>query len=501
MNLLKKKFCIVSNSKHTLLALTGVCLTLCISVGFGSPAYAQKQAAKESARATLMSFENAFTEIADEVSPAVVSIRTEKTIQAQGTPNDMFPNFPFGDLFPNAPKSGGKQHVSGAGSGVIVRADGYILTNDHVVGGADEVTVVLKDKREFKGKVIRDPRGDLALVKIDAKNLPIAKLGDSSKVHVGSWAIALGNPFGLSNTLTVGVISAMNRSQIVGDEDMIRNYPDLLQTDAAINPGNSGGPLVNINGEVIGINTAIESTSGGSVGIGFAIPINTAKDVMNDLIQHGHVIRGWLGVRIGDLSSSSSKPLGVTEGGLVYSVERNSPAEEAGIHAGDVIVEYNGEPVTSSSDVTRLVGKTKPDTTVKIVIVRDKKRIPVTAKIVSMPDQIANGQTESTESGKGIGVTVKSLTSSLRNQLDLPADTKGVVVTSVDTNSAAAQAGIQVKDIITKVGSAEIVDPSDFTKAVSGLSAGDTVMLTIQRGSDAPFICFVQVPEDSDSDK
>ena len=301
-------------------------------------------------RAALYELQNAFTSLVDEVLPSVVSIESKWTNGSRAVPRefeDFFKEFPFPFPFPQPkqPDTPDQQpSLTSYGSGVIVRSDGYILTNDHVVGGADKVTVKLKDGREFQGIVSRDPRSDLALVKIDARNLPAAKLGDSSKVKAGSWAIAVGSPFELDQTVTVGVVSAIGRQGVASDGDETRFYPNLIQTDASINPGNSGGPLINIDGEVIGINTLIRASfDRGNIGIGFAIPVNTAKFVLDQLIEHGKVTRGYLGIKPTDVTPKGAERYGTKEGSLVQSVEVSSPADKAGVQVEDVIVEFDGK--------------------------------------------------------------------------------------------------------------------------------------------------------------
>ena len=308
-------------------------------------------------RGALLSIQNAFTSIASDLKPAVVFITSEKTVTVPEMPDieEFFNGFPFGRNIP-IPRGSQKQSQTSSGSGVIVRNDGYIITNDHVVAGAERVTVRLDDGREFVGKVMRDPRNDLALVKIEATGLPTAKLGDSDNVKVGQWAIAIGSPFGLTNTLTVGVVSAVSRGARVPDRDMpggTRNYAELIQTDASINPGNSGGPLVDIDGSVIGINSMIESPTGTNAGIGFAVPSNTVKYVMEQLISNGQVTWGRIGCEIRDVSPAASKTLGTTKGALVNSVEEDSPAEKAGIKPMDVILQVNNKNTDDSLNLRR----------------------------------------------------------------------------------------------------------------------------------------------------
>lgn len=434
-------------------------------------------------RAVLAEMQQGFISIVDEVLPSVVSITSIKVVSVR----DIVPWFdeeffqdlpwPFSIPRPGQPLPERKQRQESYGSGVIVRSDGYILTNDHVVGEADLVKVTLKDGRQFEGKVTRDPGSDLAIVKIDANNLPAATLGDSSKVKAGSWAIAIGSPFGLSNTVTVGVISATGRSEVASDGSQARFYPNLIQTDASINPGNSGGPLVNLNGEVIGINTLIRTSMGvGNIGIGFAIPSNTAKFVIERLIKHGKVVRGFLGVVPNDLTPEDKDRYGVNEGALVTSVETGSPADKAGIQVEDVIVEIDGKKVASELDLRQIVEAIPPGKNVKVVVVRDKKRLTLTAKIGERPDTVASVPGETKGS---LGFDVAELTPTLAQKYNLSPKAKGVVVTSVQPGSGAERAGLQPGDLITKVEGKPITSLSDFKSAVKGVKSGDTLRLIV----------------------
>ncbi|MDO8683871.1 MAG: Do family serine endopeptidase [Armatimonadota bacterium] len=440
-------------------------------------------AAPQTGNSVLSALENAFTSVAEKVEPAVVFIETERNVKVN-TNRDMFDDFfgwPFGRR--NQDKQPQTRAQISKGSGVIVRADGYIMTNDHVVGGADKVTVTLSDKREFKGMVLRDPITDLALVKIDAKDLPFANLGNSDKVKPGQWAIAIGNPGGerFSRTLTVGVVSGITRDFEVPDSESptgARTYPDAIQTDAAINPGNSGGPLLNIQGEVIGINSAIWSPSGGSVGIGFAVPSNRAKFVMDQLITTGKVIRGKLGVMVTDLTSDMNDYYGVKSGALVHSMEDDSAAKKAGVEVEDVIVELNGKKIESSVMLVRTAEQIKPETKSTLVVYRNKKPLKLNVTI---------GQSSSDDavySGKGkIGLSVTPLTKDLSEQLGVSPTVKGVVVEEVDSESAAEKMGIKAGDVIVKINSAPTPTIAEFNRLTKGLKSGDLAMLVVLRST------------------
>lgn len=425
----------------------------------------------------------AFEQVAQKVGPSVVKITSETTVTT--SPNSLFPDLddffsPFGT--PGRPRQAPepkKRTQEATGSGFVVRPDGYILTNNHVVKGADRVTVQLQDGREFKGKVSLDPITDLALIKIEATGLPALSLADSDAVKVGQWVTAVGNPFGLKNTVTVGVISAIRKE--VGEAPIAST---VLQTDASINPGNSGGPLVDLNGNVIGINFMIISQSGGNQGVGFAIPSNTAKFVVDRLIKTGKVIRGYLGIKLGDLTPVLSQALGAKKGALVNSVEADSPAKKAGLQVKDVIVSVNGKPIDNAADLRTEIQTSAPGTTVSLGIIRDKKEKTVSVKLETLKEEAATGGSEGTEEEK-IGMAVMPLTSDLAKNLGIPAETKGVVVRSVEAGTPASRAGIQEKDVITEIDDQPITSVASYSKAVRKLKSGDTAIVVIQRGEES----------------
>ncbi len=421
-----------------------------------------------------------FVSLAEQLKPAVVNIGTAKTVTPrapmfpgpQGRGGDMFDEF-FERFFRNAPQSPHKERS--LGSGFIISQDGYILTNDHVVDGADEIKVKLSDGREFSGEIRGlDPKLDLALIKIDAgEDLPVAKLGDSEGIKVGEWVMAIGNPFGLEQTVTVGIVSAKGR--VIGAGP----YDDFIQTDASINPGNSGGPLFNVQGEVVGINTAIVAQG---QGIGFAIPVNMAKQIIPQLRDEGRVTRGWLGVTVQALNKelADSFDLDSTHGALVNEVIEDSPADKAGLKRGDIIIEYDGKQVDELNDLPRLVAATPVGETVRVKIYRDGKERTVKVQIGRLDD----GETElaagGEESGGALGLTVAKVTPELVERYSLEGD-KGVLITRIDPEGPAADANLRVGDLIVEADGKEIGSVKEFEGVVGKMKSGKVLRLLIQR--------------------
>ena len=436
--------------------------------------------------AEVIGFPQSFADLAEKVKPAVVNISTEKTVRIPGSPFRHFfgPDEPFGDFFrrffdEDIPDRELKQQS--LGSGFIIDKDGYIITNNHVVEGADEIKVKLADGREFKAKVIgRDPKTDLALIKITTlfKNLPVLPLGDSDKIRVGDWVLAVGNPFGLEHTVTQGIISATGR--VIGSGP----YDNFLQTDAPINPGNSGGPLINLKGEVIGINTAIIATG---QGIGFAIPSNMAKAIVSQLKEKGKVVRGWLGVSVQTITPEMAAAFGLKkpEGALVSDVVAGGPAQTAGIKRGDIITAYDGKEIKRMSDLPRLVAETPVGKTVEIKVIRDGKEMALKATISELPaGKIAFGGPVSEES---LGMRVDNITPRWSHQLGIE-DKSGVVVTGVAPNSPAEEAGIQVGDIIKEINRKPIRNMKDYESGLSGWERGKPLLLLIKRGGQTFYV-------------
>ena len=427
----------------------------------------------------LHSLENQLTALVDSVLPSVVSITVKQTVavQSPASPFDGFFDFPFPFSSPQRPQTPERRQAVSYGSGVIVRSDGYVLTNDHVVGKTDKVTVTLKDGREFEGKVFRDQKSDLAVVKIDAQGLPAARLADSGKVKPGHLSIAIGNPFGLNGTVTMGIVSAVGRSEGVSNGRESRFYPNLIQTDASINPGNSGGPLINMKGEVIGINTLIQSPAGGNIGIGFAIPSNTAKFVMDQLISGGKVTRGYLGLVPVDLTPKSAERYGVKDGVLVQSVETGSPADKAGVQVEDVIVEFAGKTITDAIGLRELIAAASPGSNITMVVVRGKARKSLSVKLEEAPGLESASVDNRTER---FGFSISKITPQIAEQYKIARDTPGVVVTRVAPGSEAAAAGLAPGMIIIRVNNTVVRSEADFASATKGLSAGDTLRLVIR---------------------
>lgn len=447
---------------------------------------------KEISRESAVFLDNlggALSEISESVKPAVVNISTEKTIKVKDTPFDHFFEDPFFRRFfkdgnGSGPFGGPREYKSKAlGSGVIVSSDGYILTNNHVVKDADEIKVLLHDKKEYKGEVIgNDPKTDLAVIKISADNLPVLRLGDSDKLKVGSLVIAVGNPYGLSHTVTMGIVSAVGRANVG-----IADYEDFIQTDAAINPGNSGGALVNTRGNLVGINTAIFSTSGGYQGIGFAIPSNMAKNVMDSLIKHGKVVRGWLGVTIQDLTPELAGHFDIkaTQGVLISDVVDGSPAEKAGIKRSDLIVEYYSKEVKDTFGLRNMVAETPPGSTVGIKVIRDGKEKVLKVVIAELPEKITAAAPSSSSVLEG--VFVHELTPPIREELDIPDKVRGVIVTKVDMNSPAL-GKLSPNDVIQEINKQSIKNLKDFGEAISEARGDKDLLLLVYRGGSYIYV-------------
>ena len=427
-----------------------------------------------------------FTDLARVVRPGVVNIQVVKKVKNVGFGFRSFGGpfggqNPFGDFF--GPFSEGNPPRSfeqrGVGSGFVMNRDGYILTNNHVVEDADQIKVKLANGKEYDGKVVgRDPKTDLALVKINgASDLHSLQMGNSDDLKVGSWVVAVGSPFGLEQTVTAGIVSAKGR--VIGSGP----YDDFIQTDASINPGNSGGPLINLKGEVVGINTAIIASG---QGIGFAIPINMAKEVVTQLQEKGHVTRGWLGVSIQEVTPELAKSFGLKEkkGALVAQVVSGSPAEKAGVEQGDVILEFDGKEVADSKDLPRIVASTPVGKAVTLRLSRNGKVVDQQVKVGEMEEKAEVAKTPSTK--KSLGITVQNITREMAKGLGLKKET-GVVVTGVEPGSPAADAGIRTGDVIREVNRKPVTDVQDFFQKIDKARDQDNVLLFLQRGQNNLF--------------
>ena len=443
----------------------------------------------------------AFSDAAKEAMPAVVSIKVEKAVEANpmsyGTPNgyndpfglfgDDFLRKFFGDRAPQQQQTPRKYHEYGQGSGFIISKDGYILTNNHVVGDVDKITVELQDGRKFENaKLIgTDPDTEVALIKIDGDNFPVLPMGNSDKIEIGDWVIAIGNPFGLNETVTVGVISAVGRSNV-----HIAAYEDFIQTDAAINPGNSGGPLINLDGQVIGINTAIYSQSGGYMGIGFAIPVNMARNIEQQLKENGKVTRGYLGIYGQDVTPDMAELLKLkdSQGVIVASVEKGSPADKAGLLSHDILMEMNGKKIESYDSFRNDVAVLKPGSSLRLSVLRDGEIRNITVTLGERPAEVAKGnQPESQQkSQEALGVAVQNVTKDIADQFGYPVG-EGVIVSEVAPGSPASDAGIQPGDLIKSVNRQSVNSVDEFEKSV-GMTKGNKILLLIRRGEYSQFI-------------
>lgn len=440
----------------------------------------------------------AFAQIAEKASPAVVRVETKKTITQEYSTNpfqspffddDFFDHF-FGQPFSRRRSPQRKYKQQGLGSGFIVSKDGYILTNNHVVEDADEINVTLVDGREFKAKSIgSDPDTDVAVIKIDAEDLPVLDLADSDKLEVGEWVIAIGNPFGLSHTVTAGIVSAKGRSHVG-----LAKFEDFIQTDAAINRGNSGGPLINLDGKVIGINTAIVGP-GGNVGIGFAIPINMAKFIYTQLIEGGKVVRGALGVSIKDLDADFVDSLGLedTKGVLINEVFENSAAEKAGMKRYDVVVELNGDKVEKTNELQSRVSMIKPGTEVEIVVIRDGKRKTLEVEIGDSEKELKEATAHS-KAIEQLGLTVQNLTDEFSERYGYE-DLQGVIIIKVEQGSEAQRKGIRAGMLILEVDKKNIKNTKDFDETVAEATKRGKVLLLVHDGRN-DYLIVLRLSED-----
>jgi serine protease Do len=449
----------------------------------------------------------AFVDVNKSVTPTVVSINV-LTRPEEGSGNRMNEFFHF--FGPEFGDEGGGEPMEGAGSGIIINPEGYILTNNHVVKDAqeDRVDVILNDNRKLKAKIVgTDPSTDLAVIKVDGHDLPAAALGNSDELEVGEWVVAIGNPLGLNSTVTAGIVSAIGRSQIgvIRDNEgyAIENF---IQTDAAINPGNSGGPLVDLNGEVIGINTAIATTNARYQGYGFAIPINLAKTVAADLIKYGEVRRGYIGVRISGVDEVTAKSIGMdgARGVMIQSLETGGAGESAGLKPGDVILSVDGKKVNAANELQSLIARRHPGDKVALQLFRDKRTTEKTVTLKSRTVSarpVTNLEDGSGESRKGekkdtsvdlgrLGMKITPLTTKDKEALDLD---HGVKVSGIERHTEAFDRGLREGDVITEADQRAIHSPADFTSILESKGKGDAILLRVVRASGAAFVA-IEVP-------
>ncbi len=435
---------------------------------------------------------NSYAAVVKKVSPSVVRIDISIAAKEQPQPQRFEGNMPedpfFRRFFPQMPNQKSfSQPEHGVGSGVIVSKDGYILTNNHVVDDADQVKVSLNDGRTFTAKVVgKDPKSDVAVVKIDAKDLPAITLADSTKVEIGDVVLAIGNPFGIGQSVTMGIVSATDRGAMGLD------YEDFIQTDAAINPGNSGGALVDTEGRLIGVNTAIYSRSGGNQGVGFAIPTSLARNVMVSLIDYGKVTRGYLGVMIQDVNPALAQQFKLKDekGALVGDVVPNGPADKAGLKSGDVVLSFNGQSIADSRHLKLAVANTAPGESVTVQVLRDGETKNLDVKVKTLPgdNEIAKADTEKSDNTDTLqGVGVSDLDSAAREQYNVPEHIKGAIVSQVDAGSAAAEAGLKPGDIITEINRHPVKNAEDAVKLTEHAKE-KTTLLHVWSGNGSRYL-------------
>lgn len=451
----------------------------------GSPSLPAAEAA--------VSVPDSFADLAEKMGPAVVNIYTTQTIKGPLLPYNFFfhGDERFQEFFkhffdaPNGQAPQREMKRTSLGSGVIISEDGYIITNNHVIEDADEINVRIANHEEYEAKIIgRDPKTDIALIKIKPKSpLPSVEFGDSDKLRVGDWVVAIGNPFGFEQTVTAGIVSGKGRS--LGSS----TYENFIQTDASINPGNSGGPLFDLNWKMIGINTAIYSRSGGNIGIGFAIPVNMAKNIITQLREHGSVVRGWLGVMIQHVTPDLANRFGLERpiGALVGEVNAESPAEKAGIQPGDIIIEYNGKEISQMSQLPTMVAQTPIDTKAILTIIRNGKKKRITVTIGKLDESQTASKEAGEETEQELGMTVQELTPELARSLNI-VKKAGLVITGVEPASNAAEAGLRPGDLILEINRTPVRTIREYQNILSKAKKGENILFLTKRGRHSRFV-------------
>jgi serine protease Do len=495
----QKKFLISA----AFILVLGIVMGLIVSSHFDfiSPLPAKSQISSKSLD-LLSQISEAQSEVAAVTTPSIVNISTTRVIKSRDEGaadlfDDPFFRRFFGDQVPH-PEMPKEHKEQSLGSGVIVSEDGYIVTNNHVIEKAQEIKVLLSNKKDYKAKLIgADPKTDIAVIKIDAKDLSYLPWGDSNKLKVGEIVFAIGNPFGLNQTITMGVISAVGRANVG-----IADYEDFIQTDAAINPGNSGGALVNAHGELIGINTAILSRSGGYQGIGFAVPSSMARQVMDSLVKFKKVVRGWLGVSIQEVTSDLAEEFGVKDlkGALVSGVMKGSPADKVGIKQGDVILSYNGKVVEDTGHLRNMVSQTPIGSQVQVNVLRKKKELSLIVTVAELPKKIADASSSESENENGetngnneesadlTGLMVRDLTPDIAQRFGISDSETGVVVIKVDAGSRIADAGIKPGDIILQINQTNVASLKEYKSVVSKIKAKDRLLFLVRRKNQDLFV-------------
>lgn len=493
-------------NKSILYIVIGVIIGLVISLNFNktTPISSQTFFVESDSENEIgyKEYSKPFIEASNKVKPATVFIFTEKLITLQDRRQDPFRDFFdddffrrfFGDRFGDVPQQRRERQYRqrGLGSGVIVSPDGYIITNYHVVQNADEIKIQLFTEEEYNATMVGyDSKTDIAILKIEGSDFPYAKLGDSNKLEIGEWILAIGNPFGLSYTVTSGIVSAISRSGIG-----VADYENFIQTDAPINRGNSGGPMINLNGDVVGINTAIYSQTGGNLGIGFAVPINMVKKIMVDLIEKGKVVRGWLGVYIQDIDSDMAEQFNLpnSQGVLLSQISKDSPADRSGLKRGDVIIEFDGVKISNTSQLRNVVASTQIGKPVIVNVIRDGKTKEIEVTIAAQPDDMEvaaltdNDLEENKTVFEDFGFTVSQLNNDLAKKFNFTENEKGVIIVNIERNSIAQIGGLREGDIIVEINRKPISTIADLRKNLQDSKNDKSVLFLIKRGNVAVYI-------------